>query len=204
MTVDDVSAREPLGAGPEPEMLHRGLAEQGKLHALAGEHDLALAHYREAMRLSVEAEAPEAFFRHYLECSIESLELMGANDEVVDYCQRVAEHYAGLEPADELQARFMALDQAANAQRLGVNLIKAGRTDEAAGPLAEAVERSRAADSSLPLAELLNGWLARRLTIDRARVETEQRRLAYFAVTPETVDPSAAIPLPSEPITGAM
>lgn len=203
MTADDPTAVPPPGTGPEPELLHRGLAEQGKLHALAGDHDLALAHYREAMRLSVEAGAPEVFFRHYLECSMESLELMGANDDVVDYCMRVAEHYVGLEPADELQARFMALDQAANAQRLGVNLIKAGRAEEAAGPLADAVERAKAAASSLPLAELLNGWLARRLTIDRARVETEQRRLGYFAVTADTVDPAAAIPLPSEPITGA-
>jgi tetratricopeptide (TPR) repeat protein len=189
------------GAGRD-DALHRGLAEQGKLHAIDGQHELALAHYREAMRLSVEADAPEVFFRHYLECSMESLELMGANEDVVRYCHKVAEHYAGVEPADELQARFVALDLAANAQRLGANLLRLGRTDEAAEALVTAVDRARAAGAELPLAELAQGWLARRLTVDGARLEAEQRRLGYFAVTPESVDRSIAVPLPTEPMTG--
>jgi len=178
---------------------HRGLAEQGKIHAVAGDHDLALAHYREAMRLVVETGGPEVFHRHYLECSIESLELMGAIEAVIDHCLTVEERHAALDPGDELSARSAAIDRATNAQRLGANLFKAERLDEAAEVLDRSLAGAADNEVALPLAEALLDWLHRGVATDRARIETEQRRHGYFAVTADSLNPSAATPLPTEP-----
>ncbi|WVM91801.1 hypothetical protein ULG90_18100 [Halopseudomonas pachastrellae] len=42
--------------------LHLGIAEQGKVLALAGRHADALQHYQEALRMAVSSRAPEVFF----------------------------------------------------------------------------------------------------------------------------------------------
>jgi hypothetical protein len=181
----------------EPDTTHVGVAEQGKVHALDGDHELALLYYRHAMRAAVAVGAPEVFFRHYLECSIESLELLGAFDEVLAYCDRLDEHYATFAPVDEAQRRFVAVDLATNAQRRGVVLAKAGEAAAAAESLATALDLARAEGLDLPLAELVAGWLLRGLHVDAPRLTTEQRRLCYFAVVDEAVDRSRAIRLPS-------
>lgn len=177
---------------------HPGLAEQGKLHALAGEHDLALAYYRLAMRLAVEQGAPEAVFRHYLDCTIESLELIGAYDDVLEYCDKLAEHYRGIEPIDDDQRAFVAVDLAANEQRRGAVLLKRGDTDAARNALQEARRLAERAGVPSPLADVLGGWIDRRLHVDAGRIEIEQRRVCYFAVTPESVDRARAVELPVE------
>ena len=60
-------------ADPVAFSMHLGIAEAGKVHALAGRHPEALRHYREAIRLAVSSKAPEIFFRHYSQCVLESL-----------------------------------------------------------------------------------------------------------------------------------
>lgn len=172
--------------------LHVGWAEQGKLHALRGEHGAALAHYREAMAGALRAGAPEVFFRHYLECSLESLELMGALDEVLAYCDRAVAHYAANAPPHELAVRDLAHVH----QRRGAVLLKQGRRPEAAAALAEAC---RLQPGAMPLAAALKRWLDGNWHCDAARVTAEQRRHGFFSVRPDTVDARRALPLPARP-----
>lgn len=172
--------------------LHLGIAEQGKSHAVDGEHVLALTYYREAMRMAVHAEEPEIYFRHYLECTLESLELMSSYGEVLEYCDRAVAHYDEHPPEHALARR----DLASIYERRGAVLLKAGEAAAACDALRRAVDLVRRDGGTLPLAGKLLGWAARGLRVDTARVTSEQQRHGYFAVRPDTVDRDRAIALP--------
>ncbi len=191
MSPTDTSASQAAEPGrPRSAALHFGIAEQGKLHALAGDHEEALRHYREAIRLAVTSGAPEVCFRHYTQCVLESLEHMSAWTEILEFCERVRAHYAANPPPHEL-AR---LDLACAHEREGVVLLKRGDTAAALAALAQA--REQAGPGRLPLAEELLGWLRRGMQIDARRIEQQQRRHRYFIVEREAVRPERAIQLP--------
>jgi tetratricopeptide (TPR) repeat protein len=183
-------------ASPQGHRLHLGIAEQGKVHALKGEHTRALTCYREAMRMAVAAGAPEVFFRHYMECTIELLERMGSFADVLAYCDRALAHYAGFTPADDAQRAVVRTDLAYTHQRRGVVLLKMGRTEEACAALGEALAVAREAGIRLELAEALLGWASRGLHLEPRRILMEQESRRYFSVRPDTVDPTLAIALP--------
>jgi tetratricopeptide (TPR) repeat protein len=162
---------------------HLGLAEAGKVAALGGDHAQALARYREAMRLAVRDKAPEMFVRHYVEASLESLELMEEFDAVLEHCDRVIAHYTEHPPRHDAAW----LDLASTQQRRGAVLLKAGRPDAARAALEEALEVGGRIGATLDLARVLHGWLSRSLFVSSARITQEQRRLRYFSVRPDTV-----------------
>jgi len=183
-------------ARPQGHRFHLGIAEQGKLHALKGEHAPALECYREAIRLAVSSGAPEVFFRHYMECTLESLERMGSYPEVLAYTDRALAHYATITPASEEQRALIRSDLISIHQRRGAVLLKQGQTDEARAALEKALALAREACMPLPLAELLVGWIRRSFHVDAHRILMEQEAKRYFSVRPDTVDKSLAIPLP--------
>jgi tetratricopeptide (TPR) repeat protein len=162
---------------PDPSA-HLHLARTGQRAALDGDHTTALARYREAMHLAVSSGAPEIFFRHYLESAMESLELTGELDSVLEYCDRAIAHYAEHPPPHDL-AR---LDLAAIHQRRGVVLLKRGDRDVAVAALGTAVELAEAVGHDLELARRLLSWLRRGLTVTTDRVISEQWRCNYFSV----------------------
>jgi hypothetical protein len=172
------------------EALCLGIAEQGKLHALAGRHVDALRHYREALRLAMSCAACELFFHHCTQCIMESLELSGAHEAVADYCLRAEDHFAAVETDDLLVRR----QRGANFERLAVSRLQTGDAGEAQELLAIAVDI--AGKGALPLAEALLGWLRRGLTVGQAQLRSEQRHYRYFVVRKELVDPGIAVELP--------
>lgn len=178
--------------GPAAPLDHHGIAEQGKVHVLLGRHELALLHFREAMRLAVAAKAPEVVFRHYLECSLETLEHLGAHEDVLAYCDRALAHYEEHPPRHEL-AR---LDRATIRQRRAAVLLKLQRPGEAREDLEAARDEARRAGGRLALAEALLRWVAGGLHVQPERVLAEQRRHGYFSIREDTVDRSRAVPLP--------
>jgi tetratricopeptide (TPR) repeat protein len=179
-----------MTATHSPRRLHVGLTEQGKLHALAGEHRAALAHYREAMAVAVRAGEPEVFFRHSLECALESLELLGAFDEVLAYCERAIAHYHQRPPEHAVATRDLAHVH----QRRAVVLLKRGEREAARADLATCL---RLQPGGMPLAACLQRWLAGGLHFDVARIVAEQHRHQAFSVRRDTVAPERAIPLPA-------
>jgi len=178
----------------EGSQLHLGVAEQGKLHALAGEHRLALLYYREAMRMCMADKAPEVLFRHYLECSIESLELTESYPEVVDYCDRALALYAETPPPNEIARR----DLAAIHERRGLVLAKMGRKEAAREALEKAKGEAGQIGVKLPIADTVSRWIASGLHIQPARVTAEQKRHGFFLIREDTVEPGRAIRLPDE------
>ncbi len=172
---------------------HLGIAEQGKVHALKKEFEMALLHYREAMKQAVAAQAPEVFFRYYLQCSLEVLEHMESYDDVLAYCDKALRHYETNPPPNEIAHK----DRIEIYQRQGVNLLKQGHRQAAQDAFNTAMVQAKALGMRVPLSEKLAQWLSRNWHIDRQRLQQEQERHRYFTVRPDTVDPNIAIPLPS-------
>lgn len=168
--------------------LHLGVAEAGKVHALARRHKQALERYREAMRMAEAARAPQVFAHHYLYCMLDSLEHLGALDSVAELAARAAQ--ATAEAGD---SPFHRRDRAALLERLGVARIKLRDTAGAKAALTEALAL---AGDSQPLAMQLLGWLDRGLAVDANRLAEAQRRHGYWVVRPEAVDPARAIEPP--------
>jgi tetratricopeptide (TPR) repeat protein len=184
---------------PEPELprgmrLHMGIAEQGKLYALAGDHARALHYYRMAIQLTVQAGDPEIFFRHYLECVMESLEQTSALAEVLAYCDKAIALYDERPPANPLATA----DLASIHQRRGAVLLKMGEPAEARAALRSALAVTSEIGRALALAQTLLRWLDAGYHIDPARVLAEQRRTEYFSVRRETVDAQRAVLLNDE------
>ncbi|MDJ0840337.1 MAG: peptidylprolyl isomerase [Acidobacteriota bacterium] len=171
--------------------LHLGVAEQGKLFALEGNYTAALTQYREAMRLSVSQKAPEVFFRHYMTCSLEALEHMGAFEEVLAYCDKAVDHFNNHPPQHDL-ARA---DLADTYQRKGIVLLKSGHVEAARKALQTACRLAERTDHTLPLATTVLRWLQAGLHVSGDRLLQEQERCHYFSVHPDHVDPKRAINL---------
>lgn len=190
------------GALPKGHRLHLGIAEQGKLFALKGDHGQALTCYREAIRMAVSTGSPEVFFRHYMECTLESLERMGAYPDVITYTDRAIAHHATLAPTSEEQKALIRADLVSIYQRRGVVLLKAGRVAEARVALEKALSLAREGNIDLALAQTLLGWITRGFHVDAHRILLEQEARRYFSVRPDAVDPALAVPLPSMGVTG--
>ncbi|MCC5835664.1 MAG: hypothetical protein JJU20_13095 [Opitutales bacterium] len=180
--------------------IHLRIAEQGKLHALQGDFARAMGCYRIAMRLTVEAEDPEAFFRHYLECLVEALEQDGSLDAVLKYCDEVE----ALQKRSGLSNELMRYDWAVLQQRRGVVHLKLGNREAAETALAEACRVAGELDAELPLADTLLRWCRARLHIDTRRLQEEQQSHGYFSVRAETVRPDIATTLSDSEIFGPM
>lgn len=173
-----------------PPALHFRVAEQGKVLALAGRHDEALRHYREALRLAALHGGSDVCQRHYAWCVLESLERSGAHEAVISFCQRVEAHYQQQPPTSDLALQ----DLAAHHERHGLALAKLGRLSEARTRLESAVALAGA--GRLPLSERVLGWARSGLHVDARRITLEQDRHAYWVVRPDTVRPDVAVALP--------
>jgi tetratricopeptide (TPR) repeat protein len=166
--------------------LHIGVAEAGKLAALKGDHGEALRHYREAIRMAVSAKAPEVFFRHYTQCTLESLELTGDYAEIIEFCEKADAHYRAIGAATPFQRR----DRGSILERLGIVRLKSGDVEAARSTLAAALDV--AGPDTLPIAKTVQGWLRRGLSPDLRRLTDLQKRHSYFSVRDGQVDASRA------------
>ncbi|PVM87140.1 peptidylprolyl isomerase [Caulobacter endophyticus] len=180
--------------------LHAGVAEAGKVLALKGRHDQALAKYREALRLAHGVRAPQIFARHYLHCVLESLERTGANEQAAVLAHEAA-CSAAAELGDGTPSDFQRRDRACLLERCGVNRLKAGDTAGAR----ESLEAAIALDEALPLSRDLLAWTARGLGVPAARLAEAQRVHGYWTVRADTVDRARACDSPAlmkEPMHG--
>jgi hypothetical protein len=175
-------------------MLHVGVAEQGKLHALDGDHENALAYYRVAMEMAVRAAHPEIFFRHYLECMLESLEHVGSYPEILDYCEKALALLESESNRDNVTPHELAHVHL----RRGVVLLKSGTPTGARDALAAAAALFGGKGPGATLALTLIGWIDHGYRIETNRVIAEQRRARYFSVRPDAVDRRRAVVLPPE------
>jgi tetratricopeptide (TPR) repeat protein len=173
----------------DTQRLHVGIAEQGKLEALAGRHDNALAHYREALRLAAAVQAPGVVARHYLLCVFESLE---HKQEFAALAALVEQALAA--PLPDPSSQFERDDRALLYERLAIARLRSGETAAARAALDAALALS--GPHSFPLAAWLDAVLKRGLTVTPVRLAEAQRQHGYFTVRPGTADHRRAISLP--------
>lgn len=170
-------------------LMHLGLAEQGKIHALKNQHQEALMHYREAIKIAVSLKAPEVFFRHYTQCVVESLERKGSYDEVIQFYQAADEHYQN----QQLHAALHHKDHADILQKLGCALLKKGDIDQAKKTFSQAIQM--AGEANIALSKELLNWLQRGYSINLTRIEQLQNKHHYFVVRQGQVNEKIARPL---------
>ncbi len=193
MTANQTQAQSPPAEGLK---LHMGVAEQGKIYAVEGNHKLALAYYQSAINMTVQAGDPELFFRLYLESALESMEHLGMHNEVLDYCNRALKIYEETPPAED--NNFAKLDFANIHQRKGIVLFKMDRKEEAKEFLKKAIDLIKKENGKFPLAEKVMRWAQSCFHIDEKRILSEQKSSNYFTVKKESLRPEAAIKLPDE------
>jgi len=185
-------------SGQSTHSLHLSLAEHGKLCLLKGDVSEALRHFREALRLSVSARAPEVFFRHYTQCVLEALELGGHHAEVVAVCREADAHYARVLPSLDAtpspETTILRKDHGSMLERLGLALLQQGDSTGARETLGRAIEV--AGKGVLPLAEAILDWLRRGLTVTTERLRQMQSKHRYFTIRHGKVDPGLARALP--------
>jgi tetratricopeptide (TPR) repeat protein len=187
-------------SGSGAHRLHLSVAEHGKLCLLKGDIPEALRHFREALRLSVSARAPEVFFRHYTQCVLEALELGGHHADVAAFCRQADAHYGKIFAERGQTAPFDAAllrkDHGTTLERLGLALLQQGDAVAARETLTRAIAVAGA--GALPLAEAILGWLRRGLTVSTERLRQMQAKHRYFTVRHGKVDPDLARALPPE------
>ncbi len=169
--------------------IHYSIAEFGKTLALKNKHNDALEHYREAIRMAVSLKAPEVFFRHYTQCVLESLELTGAFNEVIEFCINADKHYRSL----NLETQLHRKDHGSVLERCSMAFIRSGDIDSAKHSLTDACKI--AGKNVLPLSEEVLRYLNQGFSIDASRLTALQKKHNYFVVRKGQVDEKNARPM---------
>lgn len=170
--------------------LHLGIAEKGKLYAVEGNHQEALRHYKEAIKMTENQPNGSVFFQHYMQCVMESLEQMGAHSEVMGYCEKFLAMLdeQNLEPSLEKKYRADVL------QRWAIQYLLLGEKEEAKELLC--VIQTLVGRGTLKLADELLGWLQRGYTVGVKQIQELQKKYQYFIVSRDKLRPDLAISLP--------
>jgi len=170
-------------------MLHYRIAERGKMYALDKNYTEALRHYKEALKLTQKQQDSELFFQHYSQCVMESLELSGAHDQVISFC----ENYRTFLDEKE-QDVLVRKHKAFVSERQAIQHILRGEQDEAKGLLLE-VQKDLGKGKQPITDELLN-WLLRGYQVNASQLKRLQQKHNYFIVRKESVNPKIAMDLP--------
>jgi tetratricopeptide (TPR) repeat protein len=169
--------------------LHLGIAEKGKLYSLQGNYKEALRHYREAIRLVQNNKDNDLFFQHYSQCVMEALELSGAYDEVISYCEKFMDF---LEEKEE--SEFVIRHKAHVLEKLAIQYILKGDKEEALPLLKQA--QSLLKKGVQPLTDELLNWVQRNYQLSKKQIHEAQKKYNYFIVRKDKVRPELAIEIP--------
>jgi len=171
-------------------MLHLGIAEKGKMNAVQGNHKEALRHYREAIKMTQGQEMGEMFFQHYMQCTLESLELMGDYDAVLNYCMKLMELLDSKEKSE-----FISKNKIETWQRMAFQYLHKDNPETAKEYLMKIVKE--AGNGKLKMAEILLNWINRKYKITKKQILDLQNENHYFIVNKNNLKPEIAIELPS-------
>ena len=170
--------------------LHLGIAEQGKIFAVQGNHKEALRHYKEAIKMTQGQEMGEMFFQHYMQCTLESLELMGAYNEVLDYCEKFMELLNAKEESD-----FISKYKTETWLRMAIQYLHKDDPETAREYLMTVAKES--GKVKLKIADTLLNWINRRYTITKKQIIDLQNENNYFIVNKNNLKPEIAVALPA-------
>ena len=170
--------------------LHLGIAEKGKMNAVEGNHKEALRHYKEAIKMTQGQEMGEMFFQHYMQCALESLELMGAYDDVLNYCEKLME-LLNTKENSELISKY----KAETWQRMAIQHLHKDDPETALEYLIKATKET--GKGKLKIADTLSNWINRKYKITKKQILDLQSENNYFIVNKNNLKPEIAIELPA-------
>lgn len=172
--------------------LHYSIAEKGKVLALQGNHKEALRHYKEALRMCQALPNADLFFQHYSLCAMESLEQMGAYNEVIEFCDKCLDF---LESKETLKDNPVFEKYVASIlERQGIQFLLLDEKQEAIAVFKSVQER--VGKTMMPLTNDLLNWALRGYSITPAQIRDLQKKHKYFTVRKENVNEKIAIELP--------
>lgn len=169
--------------------LHLGIAEKGKIYAVAGNYKEALRHYKEAIKMTQNQANGELFFQHYMQCTMEALELMKAYDDVINYCEKFLELLTAQLP-NAVIVKYTAEVE----QRMAIQYLLKGEKEEAKTILQNA--QKAIGVGKLKMVDDLLNWLNRGYAIAPKQISELQKKYKYFIVSKENLKPEIAIELP--------
>ncbi|MFK7749093.1 MAG: hypothetical protein AB8B65_11930 [Kordia sp.] len=173
----------------ETNMLHYRIAERGKMHALDKNYKEALRHYKEAMKLTQQEKDSELFFQHYSQCVMETLELSGAHDQVISFCENYRSFLK-----DKEQDVLVRKHNAYVSERQAIQHVLREEQDEAKALLQD-IQKDLGRGKQ-PITDELLGWLQRGYKVNRDQLTRLQKKHNYFIVRKESVNPKIAMDLP--------
>ncbi len=173
----------------ENQQLHIRIAEQGKIYALDGNYKEALRHYREAMMMVQKNKDSDIFFQHYSQCTMEALELSGAYEEVLSFCEKYLDF---LEEKEETP--LIRKHKAFVLQRKGIQHILMEEQDEAKESFQEA--QNLMGRKNQPLSDECLNWLQRGYRITPDQLRKTQDKNQYFIVRKDQINHQLAMQLP--------
>lgn len=157
---------------------HQTIAKQAISKALNGEHDKALKLYQQALRQGRDQNASMIEMRYYSECALDSMELSGHFDGVINYCTEALNHYDVQAPQTDVAFK----DKIHLIQRREIARIKKGESESIDINIKQALAQAKEKGLALPLLEKVKNWMDQGFHIDTKRIEQEQYRHKYFIV----------------------
>lgn len=171
------------------------LVEQGKLHAIGGEHEVALLYYRAALQMTTGMDNKSRLLaRYYAECALESFEHLKDYERIFAYCRKALAYYKTNPPSDHVAWKGVACVH----QRKGVVSYKSGDREGARETLRTAANVCREQGLYLPVVEILFQWILSGLEVEAKPLEKMLLQYGYYSVTRQTVRTVGAKPLPPE------
>jgi tetratricopeptide (TPR) repeat protein len=170
-------------------VLHLGIAEKGKMYAVQGNHKEALRHYKAAIKMTQGQDKGEIFFQLYMQYTLESLELMEAYNEVLNYCETFLTLLDGKE-----ENEFITKYKAETWQRMAIQFLYKDEIETAKEYLLLIMKEKGI--GKLQVAQKLLDWVNRGYKISKKQISDLQKENNYFMVTKENINPEIAIELP--------
>lgn len=132
----------------------------------------------------------EIFFQHYSQCVMEALELSGAHNEVIDYCEKFVEFLEQKDDTSSLVQRYYGMIL----EKMAIQYLLKEDKSEAKGLLAEV--QKRVGRGQQPITDELLNWIQRGYSINKKLVVDLQKKHNYFIVRKDKVNKDIAMDLP--------
>ncbi|WP_026210719.1 hypothetical protein [Flexithrix dorotheae] len=170
---------------------HESIAEQGKIYVVEGNNNLAIKYFKYAMEMVIQTNDQDVFLRHYVGYLLEALELSGAYQDVLDYCDINLRKIGNKPPKNLEEIRV----KASLLQRKGIILLKMQKESEAIKAFKEA-ENLLSNNPELVLTQSLLFLISSGLKLNLDRILAEQERTSYFRVNEKNIKRNKAMKLP--------
>ena len=179
-----------MQTNPKKHAFHLGIAEKGKIYCLQGNYKEALRHFKEAIKMTQNQKNGDIFFQHYSQCVMEILELSGAYDDVINYCEKILIFLKTKNDKPKIVEAYTNF----LLEKIAIQYVLKNESSEALDVLKQIKDTSK--NVKKPISDSLFNWLQRGYQISTRQIHDLQNKNNYFIIRKETTNPKIAIELP--------